>query len=64
MEQKLKRLFDYQKFQRNSRLEAMLLEAEERYQSSLSDEDLELVSAAGEQMIVEMAVNLFPEDHP
>lgn len=48
MEQKLKRLFDYQKFQNNPRLEAMLQEAEGRYAGSLSDDDLELVSAAGE----------------
>lgn len=47
MEQKLNRLFDYQKFQKNSRLDAMLSEAEARYEGSLSDDDLELVSAAG-----------------
>ena len=48
MEQKLKRLFDYQRFQKNSRLEAMLAEAEERYAGGLTDEALELVSAAGD----------------
>lgn len=48
MEQKLKRLFDYQKFQKNPRLEAMLVEAERRCNGSLSDDALELVSAAGE----------------
>jgi len=48
MEQKLKRLFDYQRFQRNSRLEAMLAEAEGRYADGLTDEALELVSAAGD----------------
>lgn len=48
MEQKLKRLFDYQRFQKNSRLEAMLADAEERYADGLSDEALELVSAAGD----------------
>ena len=46
MEQKLKRLFDYQKFQRNSRLEAMLAEAEGRC-AEVDDDALELVSAAG-----------------
>lgn len=50
MEQKLKRLFDYQKFQKNPRLKAMLADAEGRYEGSLSDDDLELVSAAGEQI--------------
>ena len=48
MEQKLKRLFDYQRFQKNSRLDAMLAEAEERYAGGLTDEALELVSAAGD----------------
>ena len=47
MEQKLKRLFDYQKFARNPRLDAMLSEAEGRYDHAVSDDDLELVSAAG-----------------
>ena len=60
MEHKLKRLFDYQKFQRNSRLEAMLAEAEGRC-AEVDDEALELVSAAGEQGIT--AVDLSPEDH-
>ena len=59
MEQKLKRLFDYQKFQRNSRLEAMLAEAEGRC-AEVDDEALELVNAAGEQRIP--AVDLSPED--
>lgn len=48
MEKKLKRLFDYQKFENNPRLEAMLSEAEGRYEGGLSDEDMELVSAAGD----------------
>ena len=54
MEQKLKRLFDYQRFQKNSRLEAMLAEAEERYAGGLTDEALELVSAAGEATVPTM----------
>lgn len=52
MEQKLKRMFDYQKFQKNSRLEAMLAEAEGRYEGSLSDDALELVSAAGDSRLM------------
>lgn len=61
MEQKLKRLFDYQKFQKTPRLEAMLSEAEGRYEGSLSDEDLELVSAAGDQTVTVPVINLPPE---
>lgn len=49
MEQKLKRLFDYQKFNRNPRLDAILSEALARYEGDLADADLELVSAAGEE---------------
>lgn len=52
MEQKLKRLFDYQRFQKNSRLEAMLAEAEGRYAGGLTDETLELVSAAGDDQLL------------
>ena len=47
MEQKLKQLFDYQKFHHNSRLDAMLAAAEARYEHALSDADLEWVNAAG-----------------
>ena len=54
MEKKLKQLFDYQKFARNSRLDAMLMEAEGRC-AALEDEDLGFVSAAGEM--------LMPEEH-
>jgi len=51
MEQKLKRLFDYQKFQRNSRLDAMLAAAEGRC-AEVDDEALELVSAAGDAPLI------------
>ena len=46
MEQKLKSLFDYQKFAGNPRLDAMLAEAEGRC-AALDDDALGLVSAAG-----------------
>ena len=49
MEQKQKRLFDYQKFNRNPRLDALLSDALARYEGDLADADLELVSAAGEE---------------
>lgn len=47
MEHTLKKLFDFQKFEGNSRLAAMLADTESRY-AGLSDDDLEMVSAAGE----------------
>ena len=46
-EKTLKKLFDYQKFEKNSRLERMIKSAEGSA-DELSDEDLSLVSAAGE----------------
>ena len=51
MEQKLKRLFDYQKFQKNPRLEAMLAEAEEGC-AEVDEDALELVSAAGDDLLM------------
>ncbi len=44
MEKKLKRLFDYQKFEENERLGKMIAEAEAS--AALSDEDLDFVNAA------------------
>lgn len=46
---KLTGLFDFQRFQGNGRLQALIEETEGRYLNDLSDEDLEWVSAAGEQ---------------
>lgn len=51
MEKKLRRVFDYQKFSPNSRLGAMIAETERRYQA-MNDDDLFLVSAAGETDIL------------
>ena len=48
METKLKKLFDYQRFEKNPELEKLIAETESRSQSALSDDDLSLVSAAGE----------------
>jgi len=46
---KLSQAFDYQKFQQNPKLDAITRDVESRYdKAALSDEDLELVSAAGE----------------
>lgn len=46
---KLKVLFDYQRFERNERLQALIDETEARCLHNLSDDDLEWVSAAGEE---------------
>ena len=47
-EKTLSLLFDYQRFEHEPELEALLDEAESEYCSELSDDDLEQVSAAGE----------------
>ena len=43
----LEKLFDYQKFENNSRLAKLISETEARYAKALSDDDLEFVNAAG-----------------
>lgn len=55
MSQVLGQLFEYQRFQKNSHLDALIRATEARYQSmdmsyyrELSDEDLTLVNAAGD----------------
>ena len=48
MEQKIKKLFDYQRFENNSRLGKLIAETESRYAVELSDEELFMVAAAGE----------------
>lgn len=47
MENKLKKLFDYQRFEQNDRLAKLIGETEARQTAELFDEDLELVAAAG-----------------
>lgn len=49
MEKKLTRLFDFQRFAHNDRLAAVIAGVEERYDGALADDDLEMVSAAGEE---------------
>lgn len=46
---KLTALFDYQRFERNKRLHDLIDDTERRCLCSLSDDDLEWVSAAGEE---------------
>lgn len=48
MEQKLSNLFDFQRFAASKRLAAVIAGVASRCASALSDEDLEMVSAAGE----------------
>ena len=46
---KLTALFDYQRFERNKRLQALIEDTENCCMNALSDDDLEWVSAAGEE---------------
>lgn len=48
MEKKLKTLFDFQRFQKNPRLASLIENTEKKYSNELSDDDLELVNAAGD----------------
>lgn len=48
MENKLRKLFEYQRFENNSRLEKLISETESRYAAALSDDDLFMVNAAGD----------------
>ena len=67
MEEKLKKLFDYQRFQENERLSRLIVDTRERYSgclsdddlACLSDDDLALVSAAGSPELLKK-----PEDDP
>ena len=47
--EKLTALFDYQRFERNKRLQALIEDTENRCMNALCDDDLEWVSAAGEE---------------
>ncbi len=49
IQKQLTALFDYQRFERNKRLQALIDDTESRRLCSLSDDDLEWVSAAGEE---------------
>ena len=52
---KLSQAFDFQKFQHNPKLDAITRDVESRYEkAALSDDDLDLVSAAGEVTIPTM----------
>ena len=52
---KLSQAFDFQKFQQNPKLAGIVRETEGRYaKTTLTDDDLELVSAAGETTVPTM----------
>ena len=61
-EKTLEKLFDFQRFQNNPRLASLIAETESRYEEALSDEILEVVSAAGETDFGRKAF-LFLEDN-
>ena len=46
---KLTALFDYQRFEGNKKLQALIEDTENRCMNALSDDNLEWVSAAGEE---------------
>ncbi len=48
MENKLKALFDYQKFEKNEHLQKIIVDTENYYGKELDDNDLFFVNAAGE----------------
>lgn len=53
MENTLKKLFEYQKFEKNSKLESLIAQAHSNYDRELSDDDLEMVAAAGEAAVLD-----------
>ena len=61
MEHRLKRIFDYQRFSKNKRLNEIISDTENRY-SELDEDELFLVAAAGDAGIT---INLLEkkDDH-
>ena len=60
MERKLFQAFDRQRFQQNARLASIIGDVESRYARALSDDDLEMVSAAGTAEPVMDEITLIP----
>ena len=63
MERKLAQIFEYQKFQKNSRLADLIAETERRYSGAVSDEDLEWVNAAGDSSAVHILAENGERNH-
>lgn len=55
MNDRLRELFDYQRFAGNKRLAALIERAEGVQSESLSDDDLEYVNAAGDIAVARIA---------
>lgn len=64
MENMLKKLFDYQKFEKNKNLGKMIKNVEDKYSAELSDESLSFVNAAGDidSSKFHVDINLFKND--
>lgn len=63
MDQKMKALFDFQRFQQNAKLEGIINDAESRYGDALDDADLELVNAAGTATVPTVHVEVLLSRH-
>ncbi len=57
MENRLKQLFEYQKFEQNPKLDKVIRETDMRYPEKLSDDELEMVAAAGNPNIRQQKPN-------
>ena len=64
MERRLCRLFDRQKFQQNSRLSSIIDDVERRYACAMNDDDLALVSAAGDADAMRPGAERMTEEAP
>lgn len=64
MERKLSQLFDRQKFQQNACLSAIIDDVESRYATTLTDDELDMVSAAGEKEFISDEVMLIIPPDP
>lgn len=62
MEEKLKRLFEYQKFEQNRRIARLIGETEARQIAELSDDDLKFVAAAGDASDIKDEIAKEPGD--
>ncbi len=63
MEKKIKSLFDYQRFKADPKLAEMIAETESRYRQELGDDEISVVSAAGDPLAI-LAENKADDDKP
>lgn len=56
MDNRLKNLFDRQRFQQNPKLNSVIQDVESRYADALDDDDLDLVNAAGENLTIGLII--------